>query len=137
MPKPKLVVMHDELTDEMRNAFAAALQAATKDADIDSNQIAAEITKATGQKLTGAAVRKWSHGGVPRTPQVVFKLERILGRPAGSLSRHLGYLPVGAPPTVAQALEADDEMTPLGRGIVLAAYEQARRYGASGGDQHR
>jgi transcriptional regulator with XRE-family HTH domain len=59
----------------------------------------------------------------------VFKMEKCLGLPPGSLSRHLGYLPLEAVPvvTVPQAIKADSMLDPGGRRLLLALYAEATR----------
>lgn len=63
----------------------------------------------------------------PAHPVDVFAFEAILGVQPGELSRHLGYLPVGATPSVVAAIEADQGLTPEGRRHLIALYREARR----------
>lgn len=108
--------------DSQRRAFGAALDEAMR-----TREPPAAITEvALAAGVTDDAVRRWAKGLNHPPPATVFAIEELLDVPSGDLSRHLGYVPVGAV-SVAAAIEADDRLSPVGRQIVLAAYRAARR----------
>jgi hypothetical protein len=67
----------------------------------------------------------WVNGDTEPTRPKVWAIEEALGAKAGSLSRLLGYLPVGARPvtTVAAAVEADPALGDDARRVLLAVYD--------------
>lgn len=125
----------DESTDpenaaamERRQAFAAALKAERE------HQNWSQAAIGMGVGVTGSLVGQWEQGRVaPPEPDVVFKLEVALGLPPGRLSRHLGYLPVGAPELdVVAAIESDPRLDYRARALLTAAYRvEVRASGAS------
>lgn len=56
-------------------------------------------------------------------------MEQLLGLEPGELSRHLGYLPIGAPPPVPLAIEADPGLSEDARRILLGTYRAAKQAG--------
>lgn len=60
---------------------------------------------------------------------VVFRVEEALEVPPGSLSRHLGYLPLDAtqPSTVVDCIDADPALTPGQRAALRAVYLELTR----------
>lgn len=85
----------------MRATFAHALDLALAATPIPTADIASRVG------VSRDAVRKWAtNKGLP-DPLTVFGLEQLLGLPPGEPSRHLGYMPAGAPPSVPAAIEAD------------------------------
>src|SRR5262249_45697845 len=61
-------------------------------------------------------VSHWLNGANVPNPDQVFAIEKTCELPAGDLSRHLGYVPVGGlGSTVLGAIEADETLTPKQR----------------------
>lgn len=60
---------------------------------------------------------------------IVFRVERELGVSPGSLSRHLGYLPVDVaqPGTVLDCIDADPALTPGQQAALRAVYQELVR----------
>lgn len=103
----------------MRRAFAAAIEEA-----IRSRASVGAVAEHVG--LSDDAVRKWTKAGAEPPPLTVFAVERFLRLAGGELSRHLGYVPVGAI-SVAAAIEGDADLTDSSKRILLASYREARR----------
>lgn len=101
-------------------AFGAALATAMADRGLRAPAIA----KALG--ISDDAVRKWMTGLATPEPLRVFGLEQLLELAPGSLSHHLGYLPLGEPSSVEEAVDADPRLSPLGRAAVLGTYRAVR-----------
>jgi hypothetical protein len=107
-------------SDEMKAAFGRALLEAM---GVDHSP--AEIAEVVD--VSEDAARRWLRGeNAPRDPLAVFAIEQHLGCPPGDLSRHLGFVPVGAV-SVTAAIEADEALTPEARRILLATYREGRR----------
>lgn len=79
-----------------------------------------DLARALG--LTPSAISYWTTAKSEPEPELVFRAEAALGVPLGTLSRHLGYVPVGSPVSVIAALEADDKLTPSERNALSTAY---------------
>ncbi len=79
--------------------------------------------------VTKQSVDRWLAEPAPPKPDVVFAIERHLGATPGTISAHLGYVPVGAPvpASVPDAIDADSHLSPTAKGILRAAYLQARQ----------
>ena len=65
----------------------------------------------------------WKRGHRTPSPASLFRLERVLGAPAGQLSRHLGYVPVGAADAVL------DDVVDRVRARVVELAEAAQQQG--------
>lgn len=108
-------------TDDMLVTFGVALADALHDAHA-SPKDAAEVVG-----WTADYVLKLTRGLRVPNPWALFALELHLGVAPGELSRHLGYLPVAAPPSVVAAIEADKSLTPSARAMLVATYRAGRR----------
>lgn len=101
-------------TDEQREAFQSALSA----------ELSTAGRKAVIERLdiSRALLSGWSTGkeGPPR-PDQIFEIEDALGLPGGTLSRHLGYVPVGAS-SVPSAIDSDPKLIPSARKHLEAVY---------------
>lgn len=106
-------------TPEMKAAFGVALREAMAATG------ATKLAKCIG--LTPDAVAKWARGDSEPPPLTVFAAERFLDVAPGELSRHLGYVPVGTPPSVAAAVEADPRLSAEIKRVLLATYRAGRR----------
>lgn len=75
------------------------------------------------------SVLTWMAGKVEPSRPKVLEIERILELEPGELSRHLGWVPVGAEavPTVEAAILADPDLTSSQKNILLAALQDFRR----------
>jgi transcriptional regulator with XRE-family HTH domain len=104
----------DERMDRLAR-FASALRGAMQDAEETQTSLGDAIGVSQG------AVSLWLRGATDPEPALVFAAERALGLRAGHLSGLLGYLPVGsvgAPPSVAVAIEADPSLSESERTIL-------------------
>jgi len=114
----------DGNTGPRLQAFASELEAVLAAADMSQAQLA----RALG--LTPTAVNKWILGHNAPRPEQVFRLEALLGLPAGYLSRHLGYIPTNASPElviaagggVLAAISADPLLTDQEKAALRLAY---------------
>src|SRR5688500_13111052 len=61
-------------------------------------ELAAQVAKLSGESVSESAVSQWITGTNEPTRRKVFAIEKALGVQPGTLSRHLGYLPVDAVP---------------------------------------
>lgn len=89
-------------------------------------ELAARVAEISGESVTESAVSLWMTAKSEPTRRKVFALEQALGVAPGTLSRHLGYLPVDAVPAadIEQSLQAAGVPKGL-RGPLLAAIREA------------
>ena len=79
------------------------------------------------------AVGSWEKAIWAPAPAKVFEIERVLALPPGSLSHHLGYLPVaGAQPSVSSAIDADPKLDERAKGLLTEMYRSLAREEAVG-----
>jgi transcriptional regulator with XRE-family HTH domain len=75
-------------------------------------------------------VSDWVLGRAEPPASVVFALEDTLGLAPGTLSRHLGYLPLATfRPTFEDAVRADPDLSERERAFLLAGYRALKRQG--------
>lgn len=108
-------------TTEQRKAFGAAVSDALTNAGL---RISALFPIAGSDKPESArrAVNDWLSGKrEPSRPQTV-AIEELVGVQPGELSRHLGWLPIGAPPIADAelAILADPGLKPIEAKAVIA-----------------
>ncbi len=108
-------------TLEQRKAFGAAISGALTDADL---RISALFPIAGSDKAESArrAANDWLSGKrEPSRPQVL-AIEELVGVEPGALSRHLGWLPLGAPAIADTelAILADPGLKPIEAKAVIA-----------------
>ena len=73
--------------------------------------------------VTWHAVGSWEKAIWAPAPAKVFEIERLLALPPGSLSHHLGYLPVaGAQPSVTSAIDADPRLDERAKSLLTELY---------------
>lgn len=74
-------------------------------------------------------VHGWIQHPEEQDPQLMFVIEEALGMAAGSMTRHLGYLPAGLqPPTdVEAAIAHDAALSEEHRRVMIEAYREAVR----------
>ncbi len=110
------------VSNEQRRVFARALARARKARGLSQSDVA----RAVG--VTASAVSLWEAGETSPRPEIVAKLEAVLGLKDGELTRLLGYLPLGvqreATMSVIAALEADPSLTDEQRDLLAALYRQ-------------
>lgn len=82
-----------------------------------------ELVRGADKPYAQSTVRDWIEKSAPE-PEIVFQMEGYLLVPPGTLSQHLGYLPVGvrSVTTFQQALMNDTSMGTDGRDILLILY---------------
>lgn len=121
--------MAQEATPTARKAFGDALTAAMAAKGLEQKQVAVLLTTETQESVAAPSISQWARGTHEPSRDRVFALEKVLGLKGGSLSRHLGYLPVAARSvtSVADAIEADSALTEGAKAMLLAAYREAVR----------
>lgn len=72
--------------------------------------------------VTPSTISNWSTAKNEPDPQQVFRTETALGVPPGTLSRHLGYLPVGESAGVLSAIDADSALAPNAKRALRMAF---------------
>jgi transcriptional regulator with XRE-family HTH domain len=112
----------NEARRPMRLAFIDALFAIMKQKGISQRQVATDLGWSTHTRFT-----KWGHGISEPEPDEVFEIERYLLVHPGTLSRHLGYLPLEAEkasrPTGFEAIvQADDMIPDWGKDQLISVY---------------
>lgn len=115
--------------------FQAALRRALNDSGRTQSWLGAEAARAEGRAdpYSQAVVSSWFNDPSPGlSPRQVFAIEEALGVEPGMLSRLLGYLPASAKSVVAtpDAIAADPDLSPVGRRVLLAAYQELVDHGA-------
>lgn len=115
-----------EPASEEAQRFGRALAAA--------RQMAGYSQKAVGDELgrSQAAVATWEHGVYVPLPQDIFRMEQMFGVPAGSLSQHLGFLPVSGsgrstPSEVIGAITKDAKLSDRDKQVVIDLYRSMSR----------
>lgn len=112
--------------EQRRRAFGVALIDALAQGQLSRSEFARRYAEATGSKVTPSKVSEWCDGQVlPENgdPEAVYLIERLVGVAPGSLSRHLGFLPlVSAGCTVETAVERDPLLDEGGRVGLLGSY---------------
>jgi transcriptional regulator with XRE-family HTH domain len=109
-----------EATDDQLDAFAYALKSHLRDGDVSVSQLAAKIG------VNRNTIYLWRDG--KREPQrsQVFKLEKGLVIPSGSLSYLLGYIPIGGTITVETVIRHDRRLDPEDQERLVAEYRRLR-----------
>lgn len=119
-----------------REAVLAAIRKRLDDMGRSQSWLGAEVARLEGraEPYSQSAVNLWLSGKSELSPTQVFALERVLQLRPGSLSRRLGYLPVTARSftSVRDAVEHDPGLGPVGRRVLLAAYEELVDHGPDG-----
>jgi transcriptional regulator with XRE-family HTH domain len=93
-----------------------------------------EVARRTDGLVSQGTISTWRTGNAKPQPDGVFAVERALGLPGGSLSKHLGYLPVDADTQavdVISAIEADPVLDDMQRDMLIGLYERARKRSAA------
>lgn len=113
---------------EQLETFGRVLASALADRGLTSGALL-EIPGATTTEGARGVVRKWITGKAEPSRPKVLAIESVLGLAPGTLSRCLGWIPVGANgvPDVETAIMADPDLTAAQRSILLAAVDDFRR----------
>lgn len=117
---PKSRPTEEELRARRLRAFGDALDAALAARGVTEKEIGDVVGKAQ------PTVNNWIKGGNPPTPEVVFTIERHLGLDAGSLSKHLGYVPVDAVAVtvdVVDAVKGDSKLSDDQQDTLIRIYD--------------
>lgn len=112
-----------------RKEFGKAVERALIDSGLTRGALGARVAELLGLQspVTQSAVSQWISGETEPSYDKVFAIEAGLGRPPGSLSRILGYLPATAVAACGtrEAIEADPKLSGASRAVLLAAYDAA------------
>jgi transcriptional regulator with XRE-family HTH domain len=99
-----------------RSGFGSALREARRRSGLRQEDLARQLG------IAQPTLSAWELAkAVPQSPQEVFRLESMLGCPAGHLSCHLGYVPIGSVEVdVVAAIRADEHLArQLGEQLVV------------------
>src|SRR5690606_19683462 len=103
------------MVDKDEQRMLDALNALRIERGISQEQLGAEVARLEGRStpFVQGAVSDWLAGNVYIPPKRLFVIERILQVPPGTLSRIVGYVPVGAREsyTVEGAIRTDPDLT--------------------------
>ncbi len=112
-------------TQEQREVFRRALQAARSDAGLSQRELAAKVG------VSYSAVSQWEMGTTAPRQAKLRELERTLGLEDGDLGQHLGFLSLGAQEralvTVADAIEKDPRLGERQRELLRTMYRELVR----------
>lgn len=115
-------------TPEQLESFGRALAATLEAKGLTSGALLG-LTSGKTTEGSRSTVMSWLRGRVePSRPKVV-AIEQVLGLKPGTLSRHLGWLPLnaGQVPGVETSILADPDLTATQKNILLAALQDFRR----------
>lgn len=106
-----------------RQNFALALKGAREQAELTQE----ELGEALGRSQS--TVGDWEKAKTQPTPWEVAEIEELFKLPTGKLTRHLGYLPLGAAGTslectVEDAIIADDGLSRAAKESLLGVYRE-------------
>lgn len=113
-------------TPEQQKAFGDHLRrllASHGDTFKEFGTMIAEGTRGVDRPYAPSTVRDWIEKSAPE-PEIVFYMEGYLLQPPGTLSQHLGYLPLDARSvtTTEQALMNDPQLDTGARDILITLY---------------
>ena len=115
-------------TAEQKAAFATALNAAHAARGMGPSDLI-PVTGSAKRSAGQSTAQKWTKGvSEPLRPKVT-EIERLLELEPGTLSRHLGWLPVNAPavPDVEAAILADSRFSEDQKVLLLGLVSQMLR----------
>lgn len=118
--------MESSSSDAERQQFGAALRLALEGRN--RAEFIVEVMRATGESVSATALNAWLAGTSEPTRPKIYAMERLLDVPAGSLSQHLGFLPLDAQPVISpeDALLRDTTLPRAVRLALVAAIQAAR-----------
>lgn len=104
--------------------FAEAVRANLKHKGQTVGWLAERIGELLDRKMPYSTLLTWLDRSVE--PSTAFLIEQALEAGPGTLTHHLGYLPVDATPimTAREAIESDPRLSPRARAALLAAYRE-------------
>ena len=127
------VVAESNATDAQLEAFGRALAASLAARGLTSGAL---LYLSAGKTIEGqrGSVTNWLKGKSEPSRPKVLAMEQFLGLEPGTLSRHLGWLPVEADglPTPEAAILADAGLLAAQKQILLAALQDFRRLNLDG-----
>ncbi len=115
-------------------AFGRAIRTALAEKGLTSGALL-HLTKATTPAGQRRVVNDWLSGNVEPSRVKVVALEKVLELAPGTLSRHLGWLPVNATelPDLEGAIIADDGLSSMQKQVLLSALSDFRRLNLESG----
>jgi hypothetical protein len=114
-------------TDEQKVAFGEALMSALMGKGLRPPDLL-PVTNAANREAAGRVANSWINGKTEPSRPTVTAIESLLDLDPGTLSRHLGWLPVGAPeiPDPEAAVIAYPHYTGEQRRVLLALMKSFR-----------
>ena len=110
----------------LRAAFTDDLYRIMADKRISQRQLGIDL-----ELSSHSIINRWRHGVSEPDPEMVFAIEELLDVAPGSLSAHLGYLPLTAAKSgrvdVLKAIEADAVLPEWGKEIMRTSYREIIR----------
>lgn len=115
-------------TDEQKRAFTTALLAAMEARGMGYADLL-PATESDSRDSGMALARKWGRGATEPNRPTVIKLEELFEMEPGTLSRHLGWLPVNARPApdLESAILADERLDEDQKVLLLKMVAQLLR----------
>lgn len=115
-------------TSAQLESFGRALAATLEAKGLTSGALL-HIPSATTVEGSRSTVTSWLRGRSEPSRPKVLALEQTLELPPGTLSRHLGWLPLDAVeiPDVETSILADPDLSPAQKNILLSALQDFRR----------
>lgn len=115
-------------TEEQKAAFSAALRAAMVTAGIAEVADLARRGQAVGIDRHAQTFNTWVNGSEPSRGEVL-ALEVLVGVEPGHLSRHLGWVPVEANPsvTIEHMILAEPDLSAAQKQALLTLIESMRK----------
>jgi transcriptional regulator with XRE-family HTH domain len=112
-------------TPEQMAAFGQAIAEELRSRGLTQAQLRRDLEEALGDTIHQTTVSNWVAGKHEPSRTQAILLEEFLRAAPGSLTRHIGYLPLTAHPTidVIDAIGADPGLTPEQREDLTAQYE--------------
>ena len=93
-----------------------------------------ELADALG--ITQSAISAWKYGNAEPSPGTVFRIEQVLGAEPGTLSMHLGFLPMAASGACGVSFDAvianDPRLDDQARRVLRATYRELAQGQAQG-----
>lgn len=121
-------VAESSATDEQLESFGRALVTALNAKGLTSGALLGLVAAKTDNGKR-SVINRWMNGEAEPSRPKVIAIEQVLELEPGTLSRHLGWLPLDAAnvPGVEASILADADLTPTQKNILLAALQDFRR----------
>jgi transcriptional regulator with XRE-family HTH domain len=123
--KPITVLL---MTSAEMMTLGEAIRSAREAAGLSQKQLGVKLGQAIGRDpFSQGTISTWEHTSADKDgppAERVFLIEQVLDRPAGSISRHGGFIPIGSAPvvTVEEAVANDLRLDTTGKEAVMAVY---------------